>query len=46
MRGPRALGGGCTYEHGTAPGPCADTAPATYAAAEGPIVRARCLDCD
>ncbi len=40
-----ALASGCSYSHGSEPGPCGDTAPATYAAAVSPIFDAHCRSC-
>ncbi|MDQ2769820.1 MAG: cytochrome c [Bacteroidota bacterium] len=38
-------GGGCTYSHGSEPGPCNDPTPSTYAAVIAPIVAQNCLAC-
>jgi len=36
---------GCSYSHGSEPGPCNDPTPATYAAVVSPIFDAGCRRC-
>ncbi|HEX8329312.1 MAG TPA: hypothetical protein VF629_17385 [Hymenobacter sp.] len=39
------LAAGCTYSHGSEPGPCNDTEPVTYSKVVAPILATHCYEC-